>query len=120
MTNVIQQTDDAKILQQLSIEETRIRSLIEKMERGGVVTHTGSREHLGALEDTSMDAGSEVAEREFELSLLQDFASELEAIDRARERLRVGTYGLCLKCGKRISPERLEALVYAERCVEHE
>jgi DnaK suppressor protein len=117
---VIQQTDDAEILRKLSLEETRIRSLIEKMERGGVVTHTGAREHLGPLEDTSMDAGSEVAEREFELNILQDLASELEAIDRARERLRLGTFGLCLKCGQRIAADRLEAVVFAERCTEHQ
>lgn len=39
-------------------------------------------------------------------------------IDRALEKLEDGSYGTCEECGRLIAPERLEALVWATRCVE--
>lgn len=38
-------------------------------------------------------------------------------IARALEKLGEGTYGVCDACGEPIAPERLEALVWATRCV---
>jgi RNA polymerase-binding transcription factor DksA len=32
-------------------------------------------------------------------------------------RIEQGKYGLCLKCGKRIPQERLEAIPYAFLCI---
>ena len=42
----------------------------------------------------------------------------MSEIDRALERIKNGTYGLCLPAGRRITLERLEALPYAETCVD--
>ncbi len=39
-------------------------------------------------------------------------------IDRALERIKNGTYGLCQECGKPISKERLEAVPHARLCIE--
>jgi RNA polymerase-binding transcription factor DksA len=33
-------------------------------------------------------------------------------------RIQQGKYGLCMKCGKRIPSERLEAIPYALMCIE--
>ena len=41
-----------------------------------------------------------------------------ERLDRALERIAGGTYGVCLPAGRRINLERLEALPYAETCVD--
>jgi DnaK suppressor protein len=38
-------------------------------------------------------------------------------IARALEKLEEGTYGVCDECGRPIAPERLEALLWATRCV---
>jgi DnaK suppressor protein len=38
-------------------------------------------------------------------------------IARALEKLEHGTYGTCDDCGRPIAPERLEALLWATRCV---
>ncbi len=38
-------------------------------------------------------------------------------IARALDKLEDGTYGTCDDCGQPIAPERLEALVWATRCV---
>ncbi|MDR1908414.1 MAG: TraR/DksA family transcriptional regulator [Spirochaetaceae bacterium] len=42
----------------------------------------------------------------------------LKAIDAALTRIQQGKYGLCLKCGKRIPQDRLEAIPYALMCIE--
>ncbi|NOY78352.1 MAG: TraR/DksA family transcriptional regulator [Calditrichaeota bacterium] len=39
-------------------------------------------------------------------------------IDRALERIKSGTYGLCQECGKPISKDRLEAVPHARLCIE--
>ena len=40
----------------------------------------------------------------------------LDAIDAALARLRAGTYGSCIYCGRRISLNRLAALPYVSGC----
>ena len=42
----------------------------------------------------------------------------LRLIDSALTRIQTGRYGLCMKCGKKIPTERLEAIPYALMCVE--
>ncbi|MDR2500217.1 MAG: TraR/DksA family transcriptional regulator [Treponema sp.] len=42
----------------------------------------------------------------------------LKLIDAALTRIQQGKYGLCMKCGKRIPQDRLEAIPYALMCVE--
>ena len=43
---------------------------------------------------------------------------EVEEIQAALGRIEAGTYGTCEVCGKAISPERLEALPIARRCID--
>jgi RNA polymerase-binding transcription factor DksA len=57
-------------------------------------------------------------ERERDLMLSASARQIVEEIDRALERMRNKTYGLCSPAGRRISVERLEALPYAETCVD--
>jgi RNA polymerase-binding transcription factor DksA len=57
-------------------------------------------------------------ERERDLLLSASARQIVEEIDRALARVADGTYGLCVPAGRRISLERLEALPYAETCVD--
>jgi RNA polymerase-binding transcription factor DksA len=57
-------------------------------------------------------------ERERDLMLSASARQIVEEIDRALERIKNRTYGLCVPAGRRISVERLEALPYAETCVD--
>jgi DnaK suppressor protein len=43
---------------------------------------------------------------------------QLAEVNKALERIEEGTYGICTNCGKNILPERLEALPYAELCID--
>jgi len=42
----------------------------------------------------------------------------LNLIDSALTRINQGKYGLCVKCGKKIPQDRLEAMPYALMCIE--
>ncbi|HEY6957525.1 MAG TPA: TraR/DksA C4-type zinc finger protein [Candidatus Limnocylindria bacterium] len=43
---------------------------------------------------------------------------QLSLVDDALARMRDGTYGTCVDCGKPIAPERLEAVPEAARCID--
>ncbi len=43
--------------------------------------------------------------------------NQLKLIDSALDRIQQNKYGLCVKCGKKINPERLEAIPYALLCI---
>ncbi len=57
-------------------------------------------------------------ERERDLLLSASARQIVDAIDRALGRMSAGTYGLCVPAGRRIALERLEAIPYAEECVD--
>ena len=57
-------------------------------------------------------------ERERDLLLSASARQIVDAIDRALSRMEAGTYGLCVPADRRIALERLEAIPYAEECVD--
>lgn len=71
-------------------------------------------EQARAIEIGNVDAGSDLALRDViqELALkLGDRESKAVAdIDQALMRMREGSYGLCVRCGKLIDERRLEAV----------
>jgi RNA polymerase-binding transcription factor DksA len=63
------------------------------------------------------DIGSDAFEQEFTLSLMASEEDTLEAVERALERIRLRTYGLCEECGGVITKKRLEAIPFADLCI---
>src|SRR2546421_3180546 len=57
-------------------------------------------------------------ERERDLMLSASARQIVDAIDRAVKRMDAGAYGVCVPAGRRLSVERLEAIPYAEECVD--
>src|SRR5262245_30253448 len=70
--------------------------------------------------DDPADHGTELYERELEDGLREQARRELEALERAEQRLADGTYGLSVESGEPIPDERLEAYPLAERTVARE
>ena len=67
------------------------------------------------------DSGEQAIERENDdvLEALGGIArSELEKINTALERMEQNEYGICTVCKKAISAERLEAIPYADHCID--
>jgi RNA polymerase-binding protein DksA len=57
-------------------------------------------------------------ERQRVAALLDHVRRRLAELDDAIERIEVGTYGACARCGRPIAPERLEALPTTTTCVD--
>jgi len=81
----------------------------------------GDQDNKGDLSGHAMhmaDVATDMYDREFNLTLASNEREILQRIDEALARISKGTYGLCLKTGKRIPEPRLKALPYAEYCLE--
>jgi DnaK suppressor protein len=63
------------------------------------------------------DDATEVFTRERNLALRNNARELLVQVDAALRRLDEGTYGICARCGREISTERLEALPSATLCI---
>jgi DnaK suppressor protein len=63
------------------------------------------------------DVGSELANREVDIALENNVQQRIQDVEAALERLDNGTYGICVDCGQPIMRERLEALPWADRCI---
>ncbi|HEV7862805.1 MAG TPA: TraR/DksA C4-type zinc finger protein [Acidimicrobiia bacterium] len=57
-------------------------------------------------------------ERERDLALSASATQAVEDIDRALHRMETGAFGICERCGKKITVARLEALPFAALCIE--
>jgi len=88
------------------------------------------REAKQAAEERLADAGSDVKDAVDDgddrflggiehVQLLRD-QEALRDIDEARERLRRGTYGLCVVCAEPIALERLRVQPAAKFCLRHQ
>jgi DnaK suppressor protein len=67
--------------------------------------------HLGDIATATFD-------REMASSLEENSMHVLAEIDGALARIDEGTYGVCVRCGKPIGQERLEALPWATLCID--
>ena len=65
-----------------------------------------------------VDTASDDIDRKMIEALGSQDLKRLKLIDSALTRIQQGKYGLCVKCGKRIPLERLEAIPYALMCIE--
>mgnify|MGYP000617586233 CR=1 FL=1 len=65
------------------------------------------------------DLGSDNYELEFTLGLIEGEKSLLHEIDEALERIRNGTYGICVATGRPIGKARLRAKPWAKYCYEY-
>lgn len=72
------------------------------------------------LSNHQADTGTDVAEQERVMTMSGDLTDHLSQIDAALKRMDEGTYGLSLKSGKPINPERLEAFPWVEFDVEEQ
>src|SRR5260221_3859794 len=63
-------------------------------------------------------AASQVFEQQRDLALRERSSQHLEAVVAALTRLDAGSFGTCVRCGKAIAPERLEALPWAAHCID--
>jgi DnaK suppressor protein len=104
--------DDERARELLAAQRDRIERALVKL-----------RHEDDGEEADEFDAGnlaSDLYQDELAEGLSEDLRAQLEAVERAEERLAAGTYGLSIASGQPIPDERLEAIPTAELTVEEE
>jgi DnaK suppressor protein len=85
------------------------------------LAHSGSAEDPARADGTTAaDAASELATGGVDDAVDASLRDELEAIERAEQRLADGTYGLSVESGEPIPDARIEAVPWVERTVEEQ
>ena len=101
--------------------------LLEKRRRVANGLHHLHEQNSGSIEDETeeetydnhlADSATATLNREIDYSLEENSGHVLTAIDEALERIESGTFGTCGRCGKPIAEERLDAIPYANRCID--
>ena len=62
------------------------------------------------------DEGTNTFERERDFTMGDNMKVLISRIDKAIEKIKNGTYGICEICGREIGYERLEALPFVNLC----
>lgn len=103
--------------QRLLDERTRVSEELERLSEGTARPMEDESDDDG-VDSHLADSASDTLGREIELTLEDNADRLLASIDGALARIDDGTYGVCEKCGRTISGERLEALPYATKCID--
>jgi DnaK suppressor protein len=64
------------------------------------------------------DRGHSSEERSQVIAVVRALRSNLRDVERALTKMETGSFGICERCGLPISSERLEALPWAELCID--
>jgi DnaK suppressor protein len=97
----------------LENERARIQALLDETSTARADDRAGANEP-GDMSDPAESLTSEGADD----AVAEELILRLEALDRAEERLRAGTFGRSTRSGELIPDERLEADPTAELTVE--
>ncbi|HSW45950.1 MAG TPA: TraR/DksA family transcriptional regulator, partial [Phycisphaerae bacterium] len=65
------------------------------------------------------DLGSDTWEQELTLGLIENERGLLREISEAMDRIKDGTFGICVATGKAITKARLRAKPWAKYCIEY-
>ncbi len=114
MRGVVTGVDDphSRLAEEHASTTARIRSLRHQID--GLIESASWTVNDDEHDPEGATAGYERAQLQ---GLLDQARHELEELDRAHERLRAGTYGVCRQCSKPIGEERLDALPAVTLCI---
>jgi RNA polymerase-binding protein DksA len=114
----------------MTIDADHFRAmLLEERERVQKAIANLRDDHPGSLDDEVEEAAptsdnhlgetaSATLGREIDYTLGENSGQVLSEIESALERIGSGTYGTCVRCGREIAPERLEAHPWASLCID--
>lgn len=103
---------------QLDAKKHALIHTISELEDNGLHSALSSTTgELSTYDNHPADLGSETFERSKDLGLQDNERALLSSVERALEKIHLGTYGRCDSCGAVIPVERLEALPWATRCI---
>ncbi len=105
----------------LQLEKIKAELLKQTEMAEGIHKHESLREstqELSVVDNHPADIASENYERGKDISLHEKNQLILNKVEEALEKIELDEYGSCENCGRNIPEERLDAIPYAEFCVE--
>jgi len=85
------------------------------------IVHRTQADGRSADEDTAQDIADRAASsynKEFLFSQSNNERQLLQMVEKALLRIRQGSFGECIQCGKEINAKRLEAVPWTRHCIE--
>jgi DnaK suppressor protein len=113
---MVDQSLQNELQQRLLEEQTRLEHEISLL--AGIRSDTFQEDETDAVDQHPADAGSELFEREKNLTVRMTLEASLREVHDALRKVDEGTYGQCETCGKPIAEKRLRALPAATHCIE--
>jgi DnaK suppressor protein len=108
--------DPKRARELLQRERERIQSELDTLR----AARGDGDDELSRVDQHTADQGSELFENERDQSVIERLKYDLQAIDRAEQRLEEGTYGVSVESGEPIPDGRLEAIPWAERTADEQ
>ena len=103
--------------QKLVAERDRVAAELEELQEDLGTSLEDATDEDG-VDSPPGDSATETLDREVEQGLEDNAERLLAGIEAALQRIEDGTYGICSNCGKPIGQERLEALPWADTCID--
>lgn len=98
------------------------QSLIDLKKESITNLVAGNEDFKQIVEEMDPKDFADIASDDIDRKMIEAIGTQdvkrLKAIDNALSRIQQGKYGLCVKCGKKIPQDRLEAIPYALMCIE--
>ncbi len=112
------QFDEAAVRQRLTADLQQVeRDIFARTSGDQAISPSEGTDGTGVTSEAS-DEGSALTEYDRNQAMLDNDRALESQIRAAIERLDMGKYGICERCGKEIYARRLEALPYATLCLE--
>jgi DnaK suppressor protein len=103
-------TDHYRQLEELRMKQREeLEARMRELRESSTPSETVDSNDIEALSDNASNAGVGAA-------VVEITSRTLQGIEGALRRLKEGKYGECLDCKGEISPARLRAMPFAERC----
>jgi RNA polymerase-binding protein DksA len=115
---MISQDLSTELHEQLLADRERLGQEIENIRESGIRADVFDADELDAADQHPADQGSELFEREKNMSVMRTLEVQLDEVDNALQKFERGTYGLCESCGQPIAEKRLRAFPAAIHCIE--
>lgn len=113
------------ILEVIIMDKKKLEGFKKRLEtRQQELRRTVSRTQAdgrSADEDTAQDIADRAASsytKEFLFTQSNNERQLLQMVDKALARIREGSFGECIHCGKEINAKRLEAVPWTRHCIE--
>jgi len=95
----------------LETRQQELRRMVSRTEQDGRTVDDDSAQDIA-------DRAASSYTKEFLFHQSNNDRQLLQMVENALSRIREGTFGECISCGKEINPKRLEAVPWTRHCIE--